>query len=94
MSLFGVSHLMHKQPNEVNNIAGYLAAIGRLFVMSCLVHSGLVWALSLSASDPYISPPTGSRWQHVKRVSTVGVMYSTLKLKTLGDFRFNHKAVK
>lgn len=42
-----------------------------------------------SASDPHNSPPTGSRWQHVKRVSSVGLMYSSLKLKMLGDFRFN-----
>lgn len=46
--------------------------------------SCLVWALALSASDPHISPPTGGRWQHVKRVSAVGLMYSTLKLKRWG----------
>lgn len=51
----------------------------------------LLWALPLSASDPHISPPTGGRWQHVKRVTAVGLMYSTLKLKWWGDFRFNHQ---
>lgn len=48
-----------------------------------------MWAWPLSASDPHNSPPTGSRWQHVKHVSGVGLMYSSLKLKTLGDFRFS-----
>lgn len=49
-----------------------------------LLCSCLVWALPLSASDPHISPPTGSRWRHVKRVSAVGLMYSTLKLNMSG----------
>lgn len=50
-------------------------------------------ALPLSASHPHISPPTGGRWQHVKRVSGVALMYSTLKLKMLGDFTSNNEAV-
>lgn len=57
-----------------SNILSYLS----------LVCTRLVWALPLSASDPHISPPTGGRWQHVKRVSAVGLMYSTLKLKCWG----------
>lgn len=57
-----------------SNILSYLS----------LVCTRLVWALPLSASDPHISPPTGGRWQHVKRVSAVGLTYSTLKLKCWG----------
>lgn len=61
---------------------------------SPVVCTCLVRAFPQSALDPHTSPPTEGRWQHVKRVSVVGLMYSTLKLKMLWDFSFNHKTVK
>lgn len=46
----------------------------------------------LSASNPHISPPTGSRWRHVKRVTAVGLMYSYPQIKNVGDFKLKRSA--